>query len=50
MNGLEMLEGMHFNPQQCDRVIEAHLVVELLLPLKGSLREFQHWKPSTDVI
>lgn len=50
LDGLEMFDGTQLTNEQCDRLIEAGLVVELLLQPMYSLRDVKRWTAENNII
>lgn len=50
LDGLEMSDRGQLTNEQCDRLIEAGLVVELLLQPMHSLRDVKRWTIEKDII
>lgn len=50
LDGLEMFDATQLTNEQCDRLIEAGLVVELLLQPMHSLRDVKRWTSENNII
>ena len=50
LDGLEMSDHTHLTNEQCDRLTEAGLVIELLLQPMSSLRDIKRWMFEEDII